>query len=79
MGKQARLGGASVDEDVVRVAVAQADDVAGHGVDRGGARVRQPPLEPCRRLAVVLQEEVVQHWREARAHLRRQGLARAPT
>ena len=69
--RQARLGGARVDEDVVRVAVAQANDVAGHGVDGGGARVRQAALEPGRRLAVVLQEEVVQHRREARAHLQR--------
>lgn len=65
------LGGARVDEDVVRVAVAEADDVAGHGVDGGRARVRQTPLEPSRGLAVVLQEEVVQHRRKPRAHLAR--------
>ena len=63
------LGRALVDEDVVKVAVAEANEVAGHGVDGRGARVCQPLLKPGRRLTEVLQEEVVQAWREPCAHL----------
>ena len=51
------------------MAVAQADEVTGHGVDGGGARVRKPLLKPGRRLPEILQEEVVQAGREVRAHL----------
>ncbi len=65
----AHLGGAFVDEDVVKVSVAQADEVAGHGVDGCRARVRQPLLKPRRRLPERLQEEIVQARREARTHL----------
>lgn len=67
--KRKDLGGALIDEDVVEVAVAQADEVAGHGVDGRGACVRQPLLKPGRRLPEVLQEEVVQARREPRTHL----------
>lgn len=68
------LSGALVDEYIVEVAVAEADEVAGHGVDGRGARVRQPLLKPRRRLPEALQEEVVQARREVLADLRKRLL-----
>ena len=53
----------------MKVAVAQANEVAGHGVDGGGARIRQPLLKPGRRLPEILKEEIVQAGREVRTHL----------
>mmetsp|Transcript_4619 Transcript_4619/g.9991 ORF Transcript_4619/g.9991 Transcript_4619/m.9991 type:complete len:209 (-) Transcript_4619:873-1499(-) len=63
------LGGVAVQEDVARVAVAQADDVAGHAVDGHAAAVHDPLLEPGGRVSEPLKEEVMQHGREAGAHV----------
>ena len=51
------------------MAIAQTDEVAGHGVDSCRARVGQPPLKPGSRLPEVLQEEVVQARRVPGAYL----------
>ena len=63
------LCSAAVEEDVLGVSVAEADDVTRDGGDRGGAHVGQTALKPYRGRAEGLQEEMVQHGREAFAHL----------
>ena len=68
------LGRPAVHQDVLGVAVAQADEVAGHGVDSCRACVRQAPLEPGARLSEVLQEEIVHARREPGADLHTQAI-----
>mmetsp|Transcript_31909 Transcript_31909/g.75814 ORF Transcript_31909/g.75814 Transcript_31909/m.75814 type:complete len:323 (-) Transcript_31909:1318-2286(-) len=63
------VAGRAVDEEVLAVAVPEAEDVADHRPHRRGAREPQPRVGPPRRRREHLEEPVVQHRGEHGSHL----------
>lgn len=63
------FAGALVQQDIVPVAIAQAEHVTEDGDGRCAARVGEPPLEPVVRVLEALHEEVAENGVEVVRHL----------
>lgn len=51
-----------IDEDILRVTIAQAQDVAHHRCSCHTVNIGQTPLEPYARYGKLFQQEIMKHW-----------------